>query len=259
MRYGLAAVAIGLSLLLGCTGENQFTMPKWDLPEVKMPVDKVRLDAWHALREKRYDEAQAMFEDCVTREPGDMKSHYYLGMLYLEHAKNPYTARRHLEQAYEIRRMKVEAEFAPRPGTSETAVPWPTRVQIADGVAEALYQQDARPQLLAWMRESIESFGDLGDYMRFGKYLYKMHDPDGAVEAYRTACRIAGAEDERPYVALAEIFDEVGDREAGLIEWRKAYFIRPSKEIAEAIRAHGTIPGPTIALDPTEAQARVEP
>jgi len=47
--------------------------------------------------------------------------------------------------------------------------------------------------------------------------------------------------------------DAAGDRESALTQLRHAYFIDPDRKgLADRIRAHGMVPGPTIALPPVQ-------
>jgi tetratricopeptide (TPR) repeat protein len=216
-----------------------------------LSTDVARVKGYDALRGGRADEARRYFEKCVQQDATDWKSHYYLGRIALDFGGDPYYARRHLEIAETIRKSLPDSQLAPRPGAPQTAVPFPTRHQIADALAESMLRQNLRARLNNYVRQQATDFGEAEDYMRVGRYLHALGDHDSAAIAYVQATMIADPTDARPHLELAAFYDAVGDRPAALIELRKAYFIDPAiKGLADNIRRHGMVPGPTIAIAP---------
>ncbi len=216
-----------------------------------LSADIARVKGYDALREGQYAQAQTYFEKCVKIDPTDWKSHYYLGRIGLDGLNDPPYARRHLEVCETLRKAQPESAISVMPGSAKTAVPFPSRHRIADALAESIYRQGLHAPLYNYLREQASQFGETDDYMRVGRYLGLIGDLDAAATAYQKAALIAKPTDPRPHLELADIFDKAGDRQAALTELRKAYFIDPTiKGLADNIRTHGLVPGPTIGIAP---------
>ena len=218
-----------------------------------LSTDTMRLKGYDAYREGKQQTSREYFEQTVARDATDYKSHYYLGMLGLGEMNDPSYARRHFEIAYSIRQAKPEIAFAPQPGTAETYVPFPTRAQIVDGLAEAMYRLGEHPQLFTFLNQVAEQYGDAADYLRLARYMRKVGDHDAARFAYVKAARAGAGKDPQPYVQLGEFLDEVGARDEALTAYRRAYYIDSKVPgLAEKIRSHGMVPGPTVGLPPEQ-------
>lgn len=233
--FAVAMPLLALTLTTGCTISN----------------DMARLKGYDAYRANKPAEAREYFEMVVARDATDYKSHYYLGQLGLGAMAEPDYARRHFEIAYTIRQAKPDIALAPQPGTADMAVPFPSREQIVDGLAEAIYRQGNHPQLFTFLNQVAEQYGTAADYLRQAKYMRLVGDHDAARFAYVKAARAAGGKDPAPYYQLGEFLDEVGARDSALKAYRHAYYIDPKyPHVAEKIRAHGMVPGPTVGLPP---------
>jgi Flp pilus assembly protein TadD len=225
----------GLTLLEGCTSQK--------------PVSVARVDGYLAMRAGDLDTARQEFAYCVGRDATDWKSHYYLAAVLLDQNADVSGARRHLEVANEIREQRPGTAFKPRFETQETVVPYPTRGQILDELAEAMFREDNPEQLFTFLRDVSDRYGETTDYMRMARYLHKSGDHDSALVTYQKAIKVADEDDTSPHIALAGFYDSVGARRDALIQLRIAYGIDPDNPaIADAIRAHGMVPGPTVAL-----------
>lgn len=213
-------------------------------------AEAYRLAGYRAYRDGNMDLAQDHFESAVYHRAGDWRSHYYLGLIGLEHLNDPLYASRHLEIAYEIRVAKADVRSGDTNPYQPTA-PWPNRGQIVEALAQSLHRQDDTARLFAFLHDVADQYGHSQDYMRLARYFYKAGDPDGARTAYLQATRAAEPGDAHPFVALADFYDTLGDRGAALQELRKAYFVNPDHPgLGDKIRAHGLVPGPTVALPP---------
>ncbi|MBI1369654.1 MAG: tetratricopeptide repeat protein [Planctomycetes bacterium] len=236
MRASLALAAM-MMILGGCVSE--------------LPVDSVRVNAYDAYRAGDVDTATTKFTECVDRDATDYKSHYYLGQLALRKLMDPGLAQRHLELALSLYESHLRHPWVMSAGAPETYVPAPTRQQITDALAEAIYQQRNQPQLMSFLRDVIDKYGESGDYLRQATYLVKAGDHDAAKQAYQNAIKVAPKTDTAPYLAFADFYDSINARDAALHELQIAYGIDPTTPgLADAIRAHGLVPGPTIALPP---------
>ena len=213
----------------------------------RLPNSVARIQGYKAYSRGDITTARDFFAHAINQRGSDWKSHYYLGLIGLNHLHDPGFARRHLEMAYTIRVLGSDDQRGP--GEPAITRPWPTRNQIIDALAEAMYRQDNQPQLVAFLRQVIDERGQPADYIRLGRYLYKSGDPDGALTAYRKAVAIAGPENPNPYIALADFYDTLGKRDEAATALRRAYDIAPLRDdIARKLRAHGLRPSPTIAL-----------
>lgn len=200
------------------------------------PTSVLRQRGMDAYRAADYPTAQSNFEQVVHRIPTDWNANYHLGLIALE-AGQARRARTYLEAAYAVR--------------NEGSPSHPETDDIINALAESLYQEGDYPRLIGFTDEVIDIFGRVKDYVRKADYLAKMGDHDAAIIAYKQAVRIAPPDDPSAYVALADFYDALGDRQAAILQLRHAYTIDPSDgKIADRLRAHGVVPGPTIRLAP---------
>jgi cytochrome c-type biogenesis protein CcmH/NrfG len=101
------------------------------------------------------------------------------------------------------------------------------------------------------LQQAADRYGRPEDYLRQGVYLGKSGDVDGAKLAFAKAIRFAPKDDATPFIALAEFYDSLGSGADALTALRQAYYVAPDNvHIAEEIRRHGMVPGPTVALEP---------
>ncbi|QNN22375.1 tetratricopeptide repeat protein [Planctomycetales bacterium ZRK34] len=234
-QFAALSAALMLAALTGCVSE--------------LPVDTVRLNAYDAYRAGDAAAARDQFAACVRRDPTDYKSHYYLGVIGLNQLNDPAYARRHLELALTLRDSRLRRPLVLESGLPETTVPYPSRADITDALAEALYRMGTPQQLFAFLRSTTDEYGEVSDYLRLAEYLAKSGDHDAAKNSYIQAIKVSPADDPTAELALADFYDAIGDRPAALVQLRAAYGIDPTLEgLTDRIRAHGLVPGPTIAL-----------
>lgn len=231
---GVAVTIIGATVLGGCADP-----------------DYMRMKAFDQYQAHNYEASRRVFEKTVALQPGDAKSHYYLGLIALNQDNDPATARRHLELAYTIVRSWPRTMLTKDFTTTNEYVPVPSLEQVADALAEAIYREGNPNQLAGFLREMTNNPGKTADFLRLGKYMRKIGDPDSARAAYLTAMKLADPTDARPYTAMADFYDQIGDKEQALRYLRQAYWVNPrDPAISAAIRDHGAVPGPTYALPP---------
>lgn len=237
----IALLLIGTpALLTGCVSE--------------LPVDAARLNGYEAYQGGDYETARQYFTDCLDRQPTDWKSHYYLAKIAMERRGDAAFAQRHLELAHTIRESMPDTQLSARPGSAETGVPYPSRGQIADALAQAMHMQGKHPQMVGFLRQEIDQHGTVRDYLRLARYLRKAGDHDGARTAYRNAIKIAPPDDAEPYLRLAEFYDQLGAKERARRQLRIAYGIDPDQPgLEQALRQHNLTPRPSIALPPEAA------
>ena len=185
-----------------------------------------------------YAEARPLLEKAVSRNDADWLVHYRLGQILLAE-NDPVRAQSHLELALAVRGEGLPQE--------------PETPDIIDALAEAMYQQGDYPKLMGFCDEMSRRYGTPRDHMRKGALLARMGDHDSALVAYIKAVKIAKAGDAEPYVALADFYESVGKKDDAVLMLRRAHGIEPRDlVIADRLRGHGVVPGPTAELPPIE-------
>jgi len=184
----------------------------------------------------RYELARDSFERVVAVKPSDPEANYYLGLLALKDDK-PSEARNHLEITYTLYEARTELP--------------PEMPDLLDALAEAMYLEGERQQLIAFTDQAINRFGNLEDYLRKAEYLARLGDHDSALTAHRAAIEIADPGDPQAHHALADFYESLGDRDRALDVLKDAYAVAPENPTtAERLRSYGVVPGPTL-IDPT--------
>ncbi len=214
----LTALMAG-ALLGGCSGPRSLLA--------------VRESGERAMEEGRYNDAVVEFEEYVQRLPGDPIGRYNLGRAYLAaNPPRPVQARENLYLAH-----------SQRLGDDE----------IFEALAQSLLANDQHEELFRLLRQRASDRQRVSDYLRLGRYAQELGDPDQARQAYLTAARIDGGRTAEVQLALANLYDSLGDRERALLRLRMAYYLAPDNpQIAARIREYGEIPGPSFALPPEE-------
>lgn len=189
-----------------------------------------------ALVQKDYPAAAAHFEAATSKKPTDWESQLYLGQTLLA-LDRPLEAQLALEKALTLK--PESPEVTPR---------------IVDALAESLYRQQRFEALHTFLDEAVAYWGTTDDLLRQGKYLALTGDLDGAVVAYRKAGLWAQPTDPRPYLALADLYESLGDVPNTIIQLRQAYWAQPANpQLPDRFRKYGLVPGPTLALKPEKA------
>ncbi len=221
------------SMLLGgmlCVSGGAF------LPGCTTALD-LREEAVLALNRGQLELALDKATRAVEMDPSSAFNHYELGRVYLALNRN-LEAQYALEKALAIR--PDDPAFTP---------------DVLDALAEALYRQDRRANLAAFLEEQVQTYGSTRDYLRQADYLAKMGDPDAARIAYRKAAYFADPKDPTPYIAIADFYASIGDEPNAVTALRYANYIDPGNlDVAERLRRFGIVPGPTIAEPPPKPE-----
>jgi tetratricopeptide (TPR) repeat protein len=196
-----------------------------------VPSESLRESGDRLFKLGDYAGAAEHYQEIVERYPGDWRAQYQLGRCHLE-LDRPAEARRGLEIALTRR---------------------PDSVEVADALAEAMFQQGDESHLFAFLRDRARSTQSPHAYLRLAKYSRAMNDPDSAMLAIETAMRLDDARTVEPYLAAADLAEEVGDLELAVRRLQEAYGIDPlDQRVTARLRALDEIPGPTLALPPDE-------
>ncbi|MDX1564100.1 MAG: hypothetical protein R3236_01785, partial [Phycisphaeraceae bacterium] len=226
-------------------------------------VDKNRLLGYSAYINGRPQHAAIYFLACLDKRPDDLKSHFYLGKVALDHYNDPVYARRHLEQAFaqESKRIrKIENGRIIYKKFHETQVPWPGFDAIADALAESMQQSNDKAGLYQFLDHTIAKRGETADYIRKGRMLLKMNDVDNAQIAYRKALQQADRKDPRPYLAMAKFYESINHSEKELTFLRIVLYLDyDNKHVERRLKALDIVKGRTLALKPPPKPRKQRP
>lgn len=180
--------------------------------------------------------AQVYLRSAVEKKPTDWRSQYLLGLSLLKSGRAA-EAQIPLEQALQL---KPQGEEAP---------------EVIDALAESLFQQKRYEPLANFLAEVAGYYNTPRDFMRQGRYLEKTGDPDGAIVAYGKAGLFAPPTDPEPYIAMADLYDALGDVPKAVQALKWAYHADPyNANLPDRFRRHGLVPGPTMAEAPPKAE-----
>ena len=193
------------------------------------PLRDVKASGDDAYALGMYDVASAEFGEVVERDPGDWWGQYQYGRTMLK-LDRPLEARRALQTASDL-----------RPGNPE----------IADALAEAMFQLGEQDELFAFLAGRAEATQSVHAYLRWATYAQRMEDPDSAMLAANTAIEIDDGTSAEPYLVAAEIARSVDRPDIEVRRLRQAYAIDDTNEqVIARLRELGEVPGPTIKLPP---------
>jgi len=207
-----------VSALLACL----LLMPACQSPR---PITVIKRQAEFHFDQGRYERAAEDYQEIVDRAPGDWEAQYLLGLTRLELGQ-PDEARRALSQAHNLK---------------------PQNDDVADALAEAMYQQGATNELFAFLRERANSTQSTRSYLNLAEYATKTGDMDSASRALLTAIEVDEGRTVEPYLARAEFAARIGDTDEVVRRLRQAYGINPrDQRVLRKLEEYGEVPGPTL-------------
>lgn len=226
MTHSIPAVASVFAMLMsvGC---------QYDAPDFMVTSTMMRQKGFEDINKGDWYLARDDFAKAVEISPDDAVSQYYLGLSDLK-LNDPLSAQLALEKAYTL--APDDPELTPR---------------IIDRLAEAYYQQDRQDVLIGFLNQTTEDRGTSRDYLRQAQYQFKMGDVDAAELSYRKAAYFAEAGDSTPYVAIADFYQTLGDKENAILALKYGYYVSPNDQrVATRMRKLGLVPGPTHEQEP---------
>lgn len=183
-----------------------------------------------AYKQGRYDDAAVALSSAVEQSPTSWKAQYMLGLTRLKQGFY-FQARTALERAWVLRSESSESRY------------------IVDALAEATLLQGEYDSLYATLDRACRIYGRGYDYLRKAIYLKHAGDMDNAALAFEKASQLMPPDDNRAFVEAANFYLEMGETEREILALRRAYYINPNDlEVANRLRRHGIVPGPTIGL-----------
>lgn len=233
---GAGAILLSMALTVGCASvPGQIARAEKKIEEGDLAGAERQLDA--------------VFEN----DPSQWKALYLRAQVRMQQGR------------YQDAQYLLERSVALRYRHEETA-------DIHDLMAESIYRQRDHDALRAMLRQAADRYATQRDFLREGKYLSLIGDPDGAELAYAKA--VAVSEDTRytpyarktaepavPYIKQANFYESIGRRDNAVISLRKAYYFAPDDlTLQKRLRAYGVVPGPAAALKPErEVQVKKQP
>ncbi|MFN0133108.1 MAG: tetratricopeptide repeat protein [Phycisphaerales bacterium] len=197
------------------------------------PLPTVREHGERAFNRGQFEVARADFAEYVERNPGEPEMRLFLAKSLLA-LGNAAEAVEHGSAAVHLR---------------------PTNQDAVETYARALFESKQMTELDRFLRAQTESAGTTGSFLRWGRYLAKAGDADGAEHAFLQAAQVDGGKTIEPQVALAEFYRSIGDTKNELRRLRMALsFNTTDNAINARIRELGEVPGPSLALPPESNQ-----
>ena len=193
------------------------------------PIETIRGNGDFLYDHGDYVAAAEEYGAIVELYPGDWRALYQLGRCRLV-LDDPTGARQVLEVAY-----------TNHPGDAD----------IADALAESMFQIGDEERLFEFLRQCADSGQSVRAWLRLARYSSELGDADTAQAAYETAIAIDEGRTTEPYLEAAEFAQAIGDVDEALRRLRQAYYINPrDSRVNQRLRDLGEVPGPTIALPP---------
>lgn len=199
----------------------------------KRPLHSMQYDGDVRYEVKDYAGAADHYQQYVDVMPNVAEIRYKLGRCYLEMGDYR-QAKQNLQVAYDL-----------KPDTEE----------YIDAYAESLMRAGENEQLAAFLTKVVNERGRASDYLRMGEYGSKIGNADDAASALITAAKLDGGVTPRYQIALANFYQQVGDRTHEVERLRMAYYLAPhNAQVRERAAELGEIVGPTWALRPMEQE-----
>jgi tetratricopeptide (TPR) repeat protein len=210
-------LAIGISLFLsGCSSAPR-------------PIEIIRESGEHRYKYADYDGARDEFAEIVSRYPGDWQAQYMMGKSMLKTGELS-AARHALETAYTHQ---------------------PENQDVADALAEAMYQQNDESRLFAFLRDRAATTQRVQAHLVLARYASQLNDPDSAKTAIETAIELDNGATTEPYLEAAKLAEKLGDLELATRRVKQAYGVNPSdRRVIEQLERMGMKPAEVSPLPP---------
>ncbi len=179
----------------------------------------------YAMWQGRWSDASQIYQKATLQHPGDCEAQYNLGKCYME--------------------MNEPMKACPALAVAESLAP--NNNDISDLFAKALLESGQRDRLFSYLYQRAQEQQSVRDWLVFAEYTMDLDDPDSATNAINTAIAISNGTNAEPYIVGAAFAERLGDDSLAVARWREAWMIEPTNEsVANALRAHGVVPGPTM-------------
>jgi tetratricopeptide (TPR) repeat protein len=215
IRAWLLTGACGVAALTGCQSQR--------------PIHSVRSSGDYQYQQGNYAAAADEYSEIVSRFPGDWEAQYRLGLSHLELGQLA-PARRALDIANTLK---------------------PENQDVADALAEVMFQQKDEARLFAFLKSRAETYQTVAAHLAFAKYAEEMGDKDTARLALDTAIEVDNASTSEPYYQYALYAERLGDLDLAIRRLRQGYGINMlDRRILIKLQELGETVAPEIALPP---------
>jgi Tfp pilus assembly protein PilF len=184
--------------------------------------------------QKDYANAAGAFRNAVRQVPNDYQDHYYLAQSL--------AAQGQWEQAIHSYYDAWEVMGIDDMGRLDNKL----KYQVLDGLANAIASSDTRDSYTNQVEAKAHSRQSADDYLLLAKIYVDRRDADSAIDAYDRAAMI---EPDNFYIAKAYglYLEHLGQNDKAAVPLRRAYAMNGNdQQVADALRAIGIIPGPSI-------------
>lgn len=179
----------------------------------------------YAMWQGRWSDAANDFKTATLQHPGDWEAQFKLGKCKMELG---------------------EPQLASQSLAIATALQ-PDNTEIADLYAKSLFDCGEQDKLFTYLSTRASEQQTVRAWTRFAEYAMDLDDPDTATIALNTAIKIGDGSNADPYILFATLSQRLGNNEEAVYYWQQAWIIEPHNEdIANALRSHGEVPGPTM-------------
>jgi Tfp pilus assembly protein PilF len=221
---GLAAVVVSQS---GCA-------------EAITYAKDARRDGLRLYQEKNYVESAAAFKNATRQDPRDYKSFYYLGCCYDQTKQYPLAI-----TAY---RSSLDTMSLTLEGKEDKTF----RLNVLQGLALAIARSSGNHLEIASLEQKTAGSANPEDFHLLAKVYRYAGDPDAAIETYNRAMLLA-TKDSAIAKEYGLYLEQLAQNEKASLVLRRAYQLDPNdKQIADALRRLGVVPGPSIR-DPQDS------
>jgi len=191
----------------------------------------IRQDGDAHFARAEYVEAEQDYLEYLDRSPGRPEVHHMLGNTYVAMGR-PGLGKEHLLIANSLRQ-EDDVIFA--------------------STCDGLFADKQYDELNRLLRARTIDRGRMADYMLLAHYAQLQNDRDEAQRALLTAAKVDGGMSVQPQLALAKLYDSVGDKQRAIVRVRMAYFCDPKNgEVVSLAQKLGQITGPALGLPPLE-------
>jgi tetratricopeptide (TPR) repeat protein len=186
-----------------------------------------------AIAEDKGDDARALelWSEYVDRRPQSALAEYRLGRVETRLGMTQ-QAIGHLRIAHDLK---------------------PGNIEYIEALSEALIQANRADALMKLLEESINEGEPGSGQLRLARYAQRVGLMDEAREALLLAIAEQGKLTPAPYLAMADFMNTIGDQDGEVRYLRQAlWFDASDPTILGRLESMGMIPGPSLAIEPTE-------
>lgn len=216
-------IVSSLIVLSGCTSVNKVKRT--------LALNDLHIQAAVAEDQGNDEKAYDLWTEYVDRRPNSRLAEYRLGLVETRLGLYDQAAG-HLRIAHDLE---------------------PGNLEYIEALANALALGNHPKSLMKLLRESANEGPAGSGYLRLAKYAQRIGQMDEAQEAIQAAIIHGQMRSPEPYVAMADFAHTINDQQLEINSLRQALWFDPADQtILTRLRDLGLIPGPSLAIEPTD-------